>query len=106
MKTILLADGHDATVNANFGPLLVNDTDGMWFQVDASDASIGGTVQVQASFDGSKWVDAGSGMTITAGASAGEDITTPSKFFRCVYTNTGGTGNITIGVNIKERYQM
>lgn len=102
MKTVTIAEGHDATVSQTFGPVTVDDTPGMYFQVSCSDPTITGTVQIQGSADNVSYFNLGTAMTITAGSTEGIDITTPCQYFKCDYANTGGTGTIKILVNIKE----
>jgi hypothetical protein len=108
MKTATLLATISAASDRTSGDLDLGDFIGFSMTVLISGSDIVGSLKLQASNDGTTYVDiSGSTQAITASADHIYSISDAQyRYVRCVWTATSGTGNITITGYVKEPYKV
>jgi hypothetical protein len=78
----------------------VGEFDRVGLQITVADASsLNGSLQLQASINGTNWVNVGTATTLTANTSILSDLASPYyKFIRFDYVRTAGSGTLNVVV--------
>lgn len=104
MKESELISAADASVNITSIPLALGDLQVFSIHADFTGATLAGTLQLQASNDGTDFVDitGASQVVASAGSHVFNVVNAAYKFVRLTWAQTGGTGNLTAKAVIKE----
>lgn len=105
MKTIVFADNQPASGLGAFttgGPVVLNDTPGYYIQAVGTDPATAGTITVEHSTDGLMWTPNATTIAVAGTTPVAQDLTTPSRYLRISYADTGAVGNLIIKMNILE----
>lgn len=104
MKELPLISATDASSNITSIGFNLGDLQVYSIHADFTGSTLGGTIKLQASNDNSDYVDiSGASQVIASAASHIFNVVNAAyKWVRIVWTQTGGTGNLTARIVVKE----